>query len=38
MPDWIRDNAGWWFQEKISDDEFVNSLKFLIREGIIVIN
>jgi hypothetical protein len=38
MPDWIRDNAGWWSQEKIFDDEFVNSLKFLIREGIIVIN
>jgi len=38
IPDWIRNNAYWWSHNLISEDEFVNSLKFLIQEGIIVIN
>ena len=38
IPDWIRNNAHWWSQDLISDTEFVNSLKFLIQEGIIIIN
>ena len=38
IPTWIRNNAHWWSQDLISEDEFVNSLKFLIQEGIIVIN
>ena len=38
IPDWIRNNAHWWSQDLISEDEFVNSLKFLIKEVIIMIN
>ena len=38
IPEWIKNSANWWSQEKIPDDEFVSSLKFLIREGIIIIN
>jgi hypothetical protein len=38
VPEWIRNNALWWSQDLISEYEFVNSLKFLIQEGIIVIN
>jgi hypothetical protein len=38
IPDGIHNNAHWWSQDLISEDEFVHSLKFLIQEGIIVIN
>ncbi len=38
IPTWVRNNAHWWSQDLISEYEFVNSLKFLIQEGIIVIN
>jgi hypothetical protein len=38
IPIWIRNNAHWWSQNLISEDEFVNSLKFLIQEGVIIIN
>jgi len=38
IPQWIRNNAHWWSKDLISEDEFVNSLKFLIQEGIIKIN
>jgi len=38
VPDWIKNNAKWWADEQISEDEFVNSLKFLIQEGIIDIS
>ncbi len=38
IPEWVRDSAYWWSQDLISEDEFVNSLRFLIQEGIIIIN
>jgi len=38
VPDWIKNNAKWWADEQISEDEFANSLKFLIQEGIIDIS
>jgi len=38
VPDWIKNNAKWWVDEQIDEDEFVNSLKFLIQEGIIDFN
>jgi hypothetical protein len=38
IPNWIRNNALWWSQDLISEYEFVNSLRFLIQEGIIIIN
>jgi hypothetical protein len=32
---WIRNNASWWADDKISEDEFVKALEFLINNGII---
>jgi len=38
VPDWIKNNAKWWVDEQIDEDDFLNSMKFLIQEGIIDIN
>jgi len=38
VPDWVKNNAGWWASHFISDNEFVNALEFLIKEGIIQID
>ena len=35
VPDWIRNNAGWWANGLISEDDFVNGLKYLVEQGII---
>ena len=35
LPSWIKNTAGWWSQDSISDDEFVSSISFLINNGII---
>ena len=35
IPDWVRNNAGWWAEELISDEDFANGIQFLIKEGII---
>ena len=37
VPDWIKNNAGWWADEKISDSEFVNGIEHLIDQNIIII-
>jgi len=38
VPDWVKNNAGWWASHFISDNEFINALEFLIKEGIIQID
>jgi len=38
IPSWVRNNALWWSQDLVSEYEFVNSLKFLIQDGIISVN
>jgi len=38
IPEWIKSNAGWWADDKIDDQSFVNGIGYLIREGIIVID
>ncbi len=38
VPDWVRNNAGWWSDDLISDDEFVSGIYFMIQNGIIVIH
>ena len=38
VPNWVKNNAGWWADDLISDNEFVNALEFLIKEGIIKID
>ena len=38
VPSWIKNTAGWWADNLISDNEFVNALEFLIKEGMIKID
>ena len=38
IPEWIKNNAGWWIEGKISDMEFVLALQYLVKTGIITVN
>jgi titin len=35
IPQWIKTNAGWWSEGKISDAEYVQAIEYLINQGII---
>jgi len=35
IPDWIKTNAKWWSEGKISDDDFSKGIEYMIKEGII---
>ena len=35
VPQWVKNTAGWWAEDKISEDEFVNGIEFLVKERII---
>ena len=37
IPSWIKNNADWWAQGLISDDDFVKGIQYLIEQGIISI-
>ena len=37
VPEWIKNNAGWWAEGAIDDDSFIQGIQFLIKEGIIEI-
>ena len=37
FPDWVKQNAEWWAQDLISNDEYVKGIQFLIEQGIIVV-
>ncbi len=37
IPDWIRQNVGWWAKDLISDEDFVSGIKYLVEHGIITI-
>ena len=37
VPDWVKNNAGWWAEDQIDDSAFVQGIQYLIREGIIVV-
>ena len=37
IPAWIKNSAGWWAQDIVGDDEFINSIQFLIKEKIITV-
>ena len=37
IPDWIKNNAGWWAEGAIGDSDFVQGIQFLIKEGIMKI-
>jgi len=38
VPDWVKNNAGWWADGVISEDEFVKGSKYLVEKGIISVN
>ena len=37
VPDWIRQNTAWWVQNKIDENTFLEGMKFLIKEEILII-
>jgi hypothetical protein len=37
IPDWIKNNAGWWADGQIDDNSFVQGIQFMIKEGMMKI-
>jgi len=37
IPDWIKNNAGWWATDQIDDSAFIQGIQYLIKEGIMII-
>ena len=37
VPSWIKNNAGWWANDDIDDDAFIQGIQFLIKEKILEI-
>jgi len=37
IPNWIKNNAGWWAAGQIDDDSFVQGIQYLIKENILKI-
>ncbi|KAF6243557.1 peptidase [Nitrosopumilus sp. b1] len=37
IPDWVKNNAGWWSEGTIQDSDFLSGIEFMIKEGIIVV-
>ena len=35
VPDWVKNTAGWWANDDISESEFVTAIEFLINDNII---
>jgi len=38
IPSWVKNNAGWWADGIISDNDFLSSIQYLIERGIIKLN
>ena len=38
IPYWIKNNAGWWSENKISDDDFIAGIEYLVENNIIRVN
>ena len=38
IPGWIKDVAGWWADDQISDKEFLNGIEYLINNNIILLH
>ena len=38
VPDWVKNTAGWWATDAISETEFVNAIEFLVKENIILVD
>lgn len=37
IPEWVRSVAGWWSEKEISDQDYFNSIEYLLNHGIIKI-
>lgn len=37
IPEWIKNSADWWAQGQIDDDSFVQSIQYLIEQGILTV-
>jgi uncharacterized protein YjbI with pentapeptide repeats len=37
FPNWIKNNAGWWAEDKIPDSAFLKGIQYLIKEEIMII-
>ena len=35
IPDWVKNNAGWWSDGQIDDSSFASGIEYMIKEGII---
>ena len=35
LPDWFKTTAGWWAQDKITNEEFKKNIQYLVKTGII---
>jgi hypothetical protein len=38
IPSWIKNNAKWWSEGQLGDNQFVQGLQYMITNGIIKIN
>ena len=38
VPNWVKNNAGWWAGDVIGDSDFLNGIKYLINKGIILVS
>ena len=38
IPYWIKNTASWWSKNKVSDDEFISGIEYLIENNIIKVN
>ena len=38
VPEWVKNTAGWWATDIISETEFVNAIGFLVKENIIQVD
>lgn len=38
LPDWLRNNAKWWSDGVITEDDFVKGIEYMIKNGIIQVN
>ena len=37
VPKWVKNNADWWAQDLITDDDFVKGIQYLVEQGIIIV-
>ena len=38
VPSWVKNNAGWWADGTISENDFLNGIQYLIKMGIMKVS